>query len=190
MKDINRYKLTGDTTVGQLKNWVSILDDEAKEKIVVLIDHRFRNRYLKHAEAAESGFLKMALACLLIEALQSFKQGINNTKGRSQEMFRNFFSEESLQFPGFAEIADDFYINIRCGILHQAETTNAWRILLPGKILDQKTYAIGSRNFLTSLKKSLDNYTNTLRQEEVSSHYWKNAIRKLEDICDNCNRRP
>jgi hypothetical protein len=189
MKDINQYKLTGHITVGHLKQWMAARDDESKEKIVELIHHRFYNRYLKHAAATKSGFLKMALSCLLIEALQSFKQGINNTHGKSKQMFVNFFTEESANFPGFAAIAGEFFTDIRCGILHQAETTNAWRILLSGKLLDPIDYSIDANKFVLALKRSLNDYTASLRQEEFSSRYWRHALTKLEDICENCERK-
>ena len=44
-------------------------------------------------------------------------------------MFEDFFETEEKYFPEFKDISIDFFKSIRCGILHQAETTNAWRIL-------------------------------------------------------------
>ena len=36
------------------------------------------------------------------------------------------------------------------------------------------------------LEKSLENYTNSLKNEDFNSNIWKNAIFKLEDVCENC----
>lgn len=54
-------------------------NSDSKERIINLIDHRFQNRYIKHVKEIESGFLKMAIACLMIKALESFKKGENDT---------------------------------------------------------------------------------------------------------------
>ena len=187
MKDIKDYKLTDSVTVGQLRTWLAKKDDSAKQKTIELIDHRFTNRYIKHLKEINSGFLKMAISCLTIETLESFKQGKKNTKGKGADMFKHFFKTEKTNFPGFAEIHDDFYENIRCGILHQAETTNAWRILLVGPLLNESDKAINAKKFEEALGKSLNDYINKLKIEDWSSDLWKHAIVKLEDICDNCS---
>jgi hypothetical protein len=49
-------------------------------------------------------------------------------KGKVVRCSKIFFQSEVAFFPGFKDI--DFYSVIRCGILHQAETKNAWRVLL------------------------------------------------------------
>jgi hypothetical protein len=189
MKDINDYKLTTDTTVGQLREWMSVKDDKAKHSIIRLIYHRFNNRYIKHTKGADSGFLIMAICCLMLEALQSFKHGLNDTKGIGVRVFRRFFQEETRHFPGFSKIADDFYYNIRCGILHQAETKNAWRILLrSGKLLDDKEYSINATKFLDALEQSMNDYVETLRKSDFTSDCWRHVLTKLEDICSNCER--
>lgn len=188
MKDISEYLLTGETTVGELLEWISKKDDVSKEKIIEFIDHRFTNRYLKHLVKINSGFLKMAVCCLTIETLECFKQGRENTKERGAgiQMFRDFFTSEKLNFPNFEIIADNFYYHIRCGILHQAETTDAWRIRRDGELLNVNERCVNSNKFVRALQKSLKNYINQLRAENFDSKLWKNAIIKLEDICKNC----
>lgn len=187
MKAVNDYKLTRQVTVGQLRNWLVKRDDFAKKKTIELIEHRFTNRYVKHLHLIDSGFLKMAVCCLTIETLESFKQGKKDTNGKSRKMFRDFFETEKINFPGFAGISDDFYENIRCGILHQAETTNAWRIVKSGPLLEVASKAINAKKFVEALAGSINNYVSQLNVEDWSSSYWKHAIMKLEDICDNCN---
>lgn len=188
MKNIDDFLLTNDVTVGELKKWMKDKDDDSKTKIIELIHHRFNNRYVKHLKKIDSGFLKMAVSCLMIETLESFKQGKKDTIGRDvgQKMFKDFFETEQTFFPRFKDIHSDFYSHIRCGILHQAETTNAWRILRKDVLLDEKNKTINSTKFVNALGKSLDNYVDNLKTNDFSSKIWKNALFKLEDICENC----
>lgn len=189
MKDVKNYKLTANVTVGQCKHWMGKKDDFSKDKMIELVHHRFYNRYLKHAKSADSGFLKMAIACLLIETIESFKQGLKNTKGKSSKMFQDFFHSEKRHFPGFDAIHKDFFDNVRCGILHQAETTNAWRILLDGPLLDLSEKQINADQFVQGLEYSMTEYIDRLREHHFTNKLWKNTLFKLEDICDNCEAK-
>lgn len=190
MKEISSYKLTEDITVGDLQEWINLKDQKSKEKIISLIHHRIYNRYIQHINEKQNGFLKMAVSCLIIETLESFKKGIPNTSGKSQTMFKSFFVTEEEFFPGFKDIYRDFYFNIRCGILHQAETTNAWRIVRKGKLLNSSEKEINASEFVKSLNKSLDSYLLRLKNENIDSQLWSNAFVKLIDICENCKVKP
>lgn len=188
MKNTNDYLLTSEVTLGDLKNWLLIKDSHSKKEIIDLIKQRFNNRYLKHLKKIDSGFLKMGICCLMIETLESFKQGKENTKakGAGLKMFKDFFESEEKYFPNFKNITSEFYSHIRCGILHQAETTNAWRIRRDGAFLDINEKSINSVKFVKALEHSLNNYINELLSNDFNSIIWKNAIIKLENICNNC----
>ncbi|QEH39413.1 hypothetical protein [Chitinophaga sp. XS-30] len=187
-KNIEDFLLTGTVTVGQARKWIKVKDEAAKSDLIKLIYHRFSNRYVKHLHHIDSGFLKMAVSCLMIETLESFRQGKKDTKGKGvgQKMFKDFFTTEEKLFPGFKDIAPDFYSSIRCGIMHQAETTNAWRVLRKGDLLDKENRTINSTKFVEALDKALGNYVDSLKASDFSAVIWKNAIFKIEDVCKNC----
>lgn len=187
--DISKYKLTNTITVGQLRTWMDRKSDHSKTEIVKLIGHRFENRYLKHVKSIDSGFLIMAVCCFVIETLQSFREGEPDTEGIGKRMFKNFFKGDEEFFPGFHEISKDFYRSIRCGILHQSETTNAWRVLRKGKLIDKTEFSINADLFLKALDKSINKYLGELTHSDFDSKIWENAFIKLTDICDNCNRK-
>lgn len=187
-KNLTDYLLTDKIRVGDLQLWLKNKSAVDKAQIIGLIKHRIENRYLKHVRGTKSGFLIMSVSCLAIEMLQSFKEGRRNTNGKSELMFSNFFGDEKLHFPEFEGIAGDFFKHVRCGILHQAETTDAWRIVRVGKILDTTGRTINADAFLASLTKSLDAYILQLTHSPFDSKVWLNAILKLEDIIDNCRR--
>jgi hypothetical protein len=187
MKDINDFQLTANVTVRQTREWMAKRDETSKVELVKLIHYRFSKRYLKHLSEINSGFLKMAIACLTIETLESFRQGKTNTRGVGKQMFRDFFSREKKLFPDFDSIYCCFYLDIRCGILHQAETNNAWRILRDSSpIVDKKERTINAVKFVESLEQALNNYIRELEANAFNSQIWKNALIKLEDICNNC----
>jgi hypothetical protein len=127
------------------------------------------------------GFSIMAICCLLIEALQSFREDtpqsmppsgpcsfpssvcIKPPSGTNQR-FRNF-----LKLPSFAgafsepKIAKAFAEGIRNGILHDAETRKwvIWREQPTGIIvqkLDNKRYALNRTLFYESLKQEFKSY--------------------------------
>lgn len=189
MKGINNYKLTDNVTVGQLQTWMAEKSDHSKTQITKLIGHRFENRYLKHLKSVDSGFLIMAVSCFVIETLQSFREGKPDSRGLEKTMFINFFENDKDNFPGFNEISDEFYKNIRCGILHQSETKNAWRVLRAGKLLDKGEFSINANLFLKSLDQSVKEYLDQLTNLDFDSQLWNNAFIKLTDICENCKRK-
>lgn len=191
MKNIDDFKLTGNITVKDAREWIASKDESSKSNLIRLIDHRFTNRYLKHLDPTinDSGFFKMAICCLMIETLESFKQGEENTKGKSKQMFIDFFETEQISFPEFKDISEDFYSSIRCGILHQAETTNAWRILRRGDLLDKSERIINADKFVESLNASLITYIKSLEENDINETegVWSKAILKINNICMNCN---
>lgn len=187
MKNIEEFLLTSNVTVGQLREWMKLKNEPAKKEIIDLIYHRFYERYIKHVKDVKSGFLKMAVSSLMIETLESFKQGIGDTTGKGKTIFKLFFESEKVNFPKFEELSDEFYGSIRCGILHQAETTKGWRVLLKGDLLDINERAINAELFMESLEKSLDNYIADLGSKNMDDPIWIHALFKLEDICKNCS---
>ena len=192
MKNINDFLLTENVTVGQARQWMRDKDDNAKPNLIKLIHHRFYNRYVKHLSTINSGFLKMAVSCLMIETMESFRQGKKDTKARGvgQKMFQDFFTVEESLFPGFKDIAPDFYSSIRCGILHQAETTNGWRILRKDALLNKPNRTINATKFVKTLEKALENYINMLKASDINTTIWNHALFKIEDVCENCKIIP
>jgi hypothetical protein len=66
--------------------------------------------------------------------------------------------EEATFSPGFSDEKTKFYDNIKCGILHQAETKDGYRILRKGPLLDSTKKTINAATFLGALKRCLDRY--------------------------------
>jgi hypothetical protein len=167
------------------------LDKKEREPLVNLIHTRFTERFLaqlpiKPAEN-KSGFVMMAIGCLMIESLQAFRKGDEETKGHHDECFRDFFREVEALNPLYP-YAGDFYKNVRCGILHQAETTGGWRIRRDSGALlfDPETAVINANLFLKALTDYLDKYCDDLKKAEWGKELWKPVEKKLRHICAHC----
>ena len=128
----------------------------------------------------------MAIACLMIEAFQSLRTGLPNTRRRSKDVFVEFFEAERASFTELAEHAERFYINVRCGILHQAETNGGWRIRRTGHLFDLESRTINAVHFIRTLKAILHSFCSTLAKSEWDSDQWTRVRKKLNKICDNC----
>ena len=171
---------------------------ENREAIAEAIHYRFKERYLdpladtdrRRASARPDmhGFTMMAVGCLLIEALESFYQGLSSTKNKSQQMFRDFFRGRDTRFRVFHDHASDFYHGVRCGILHQAETRCGWRLRRTGPLLGLDSIrTINATRFVGELRKVLDAYRDELRGAAWNSERWTKARTRLDAICGACD---
>ena len=60
-----------------------------KNKIADAIHLRFEERYIRWTKIVH-GFTMMAISCLMIEALESFRYGWPDTKGKSRSVSQSF----------------------------------------------------------------------------------------------------
>jgi len=177
--------LASDTSVEDIRAW---LEKRDKEKIADFILKRFLERYLEPVvnSTLRNGFAMMAIGCLMIEALESFYQGWNNSSGhKGEDIFNGFFN----RFPSFAEyrgIGTEFYKHIRCGILHQAETTGGWIIRRDCLPSDPTNKVVNAEEFIKNLQLSLNEYHSSLLASDWESEVWENCRKKLNHIIKNC----
>jgi hypothetical protein len=174
-------KLSSSMTVAHYRALEQVEDCEELGHFIV---ERFEERYFKPIEdsASKHGFTILAVCCLVIETLESFYQGLADTKKSSARMFRDFFRRDT-SLRVFDSLDDWFFLNIRCGILHQGETRGGWRILRSGPLLDRKAKTINATRFLRELRKAVMAYSAQLKIDDKS---WSNFRRKMNAICVNC----
>jgi len=165
-----------------------------KENIADFIYKRFNERYILPFKnnPRKHGFSMMAVACLMIEALESFWQGLKDSKryenGKKiwgEDFFEDFFKhcDELRDFKGQGE---DFYKHVRCGILHQAETKNGWKIRRDGDLLEKDTKTINATEFLKQLKKYLKRYRKDLETHDLEDNIWVKFKEKMDYVIENC----
>ena len=165
-------------------------------------EERMFHRYICPAEqiqynspAIGEGFAIMAILCSLIEALETFYSGQcykydkprknhEYGNGKSKAFFVSFLSQKDPFNRVFdPSLAEEFYKNVRCALLHEASTRGGWVIRIDTNVLvkkDQGKTVLNRMLFLDCVKKYMENYKDLL----ISNKELKNAfIRKMDCIC-------
>src|ERR1019366_376264 len=157
-----------------------------RKAISEAIRRRFTERYISPVSKskAKHGFAIMAICCLMIESLESFRQGWKSTDGLDEQAFQLFFARESA-FGDFHGYEGYFHRNVRCGILHQGETYHGWKIVRTGPLFEQATRTINATRFLRSMKKLLDDFCDGLKSAEWESREWQNVNKKMRALCNH-----
>ena len=185
MKKPDDVELARGYTVARYRRLEAAKD---KKEIARLLNRRFTERYLAPMLAKQNvkhGFSVMAIACLMVEALESFRQGWSDTKNHSKAAFCSFF-DAHVQFASFRGHAERFYYDVRCGILHQAETRRGWRICRKGPLFIPSERTVNATAFLRNLGRVLKAYCRDLVRNDWDSGSWKNCRKKMDAICKAC----
>lgn len=187
------------------------------EQAVKIFDDRYTNRFINPIyELAKSknivvweysGFAIMALNCLLIETLNQFYYGVNDTdeliKDKSvshinkiEDAFVDFLTKSKFFNHCFKQKeACLFYLHIRNGLLHQAEVKKGSLIHI--KCAQKEMVKIensGNPNegislrrdlFTDSLIKEYGNYKTRLLTEPADCKLREAFIKKMGHICDD-----
>lgn len=141
-------------------------------------------------------FSIVSILCCLIEFLESTAQGSNyryltlgetfqaHEYGKSQHLLVEFLQiREPFSATFDATSAQDFYVGVRCGLLHEARTTNGWRILEEGPngiIADVANRILYRINFQEALLEYIKVYGKTL---EADQQLQQGFIRKFDHLC-------
>lgn len=169
---------------------------------------RLNDRYLSPIKSIKQdggytgeGFSIMTIICSLIEFLETTYQGKNYKYRRNEnpplgqyeydksaQIFTNFLSTRTPFNTQFnLQNADDFYKNIRCGLLHEARTNGNWTIWgnSGNGTLIKKTFMetiIYRDDFFDALLKLINVH---YKSELLSSTGRKEAfIRKFDNLCE------
>lgn len=172
---------------------LDLTKEEDWAKAIELFKDRLEGRFLTFIGLLEkyefSGFLIMALDCLLIETLQQFFLGMqktprNNVKG----YFISFLTEGKLGRFFDKDKAELFYYDIRNGILHQAEIKGSSKVLanrefpLVSYSKDNIGIIVNRRLFHRQLLLVYEEYVSRLknhREKELRNNFQ----RKMNYIC-------
>lgn len=173
------------------------------EAFTTFFETRLNLRYLHPIKVLQDngtfqgeGFSIVAIQCSLVEFLESTAQGVNYRYLRrgealapyeykaSQNVFVAFLRDRAPLSATFDEAsAQDFYINVRCGLLHEARTKNGWRIWAkgPSGIVANVVERIVYRdNFQDALLEYIQGYGQRLPHQPVLQQAF---IRKFDSLC-------
>lgn len=167
-------------------------EQDWKKAIEIFID-RIDGRFLRYIRQIEfnkyAGFVVMALDCLLIETLQQFYAGVQDTpikKGR--DYFITFLTRGTFGHFFTQDLANKFYRDIRNGILHQAEIKGSSKISirtdspLVNYTSDKKGIIVNRKLFHQDLLLEFEDYVSRLR-DQGEKELRNNFRRKMDYIC-------
>ena len=171
------------------EDWPNLKTSKDKKQIITVLRHRYEERYFAPFENNDSkhGFSMMAISCLVIESLCSLLKGWDQTDDKGAIVFEEYFSN-SKYLTVFSGHGAEFYSHIRCGILHQAETTGGWKIRRASgsPLFSENEKIIHATKFMNALKNEFDYILETLEKEEFDSRLWMNVITKIDYLVLNC----
>ena len=178
-----------DYKISNYLNNIKNRTEKDKIEISETIKRRLLQRYILPCEEKnnKSGFNIMANCCLLIETFESFYRGWAKAPNGS-DTFCKFFN----RIPEFSEFTgndtpSEFYKNIRCGILHQGETTGGWKIRRDGtKKLYREKKLIDANKFRNDLKFVIEKYFESMKSKEWEAIEWQMLEKKMKSIIKNC----
>jgi len=192
-----------------VQNCLEFLKSKDKEQLANFIYDRLYGRYIKpfdyqsdeYIKNYKNGFAVMTSCCLLIETFSSFtEKQFRNTNGQSGKTFGHFFTTAS-KFSNLSTggrkadgtiankkdggLPNDFYENVRCGILHNAEIKKGWKITRKknAKYFDPQTKTINATKFANRLKATLNDYRKKLKKADFDNDdIWINFRNRLTDL--------
>jgi len=182
-----------------VRDWLAIdfSTEDGWQRAIDIFEDRIQGRFLNMVDAIKgkryAGFAVLALDCLLVETLQQFRMGVPDSDRESRAYFVSFLTETSFSLH-FGEdkskgsLADMFYDQIRCGILHQAETKQSSRVVTTGSVpvvqqaADGKGIIVNRRKFHIQLVQEFDDYVNRLRNPRTSED--RDLREKFQDKMD------
>ncbi len=190
-----------EVTMGEMRG---LIKSKGNKKVIACwVYHRLYDRFLKpfffeqelmeypqlkkaFQKQYKHGFAIMANCCLLVETLAAFLNGEDETpKNKNVEAYKTVF-KKAKDYENELKCFQDskLYGAVRCGLLHQGETKERFKIRREGdllckdkKIINATRFAIGLKNFIISYKNELAD-----KNAEWDSELWDNCRRKIRFI--------
>lgn len=163
--------------------------DENWDTAIEIFQDRIQGRYLNvidelisRDELMRDGFIIMALNCLLIETLLQFKNGWDETEGGNRRSYSDFLVSE---FPHIfnSKLASKFYSDIRCGILHSAQTKGK------SKLTFNEDYVVKLMKFQNREYVKVDVKNITLEIIDYYNRYLNMIKENIDDVRENFRKK-
>jgi gamma-glutamylcyclotransferase (GGCT)/AIG2-like uncharacterized protein YtfP len=172
----------------------------AWEEAIAFAEDRISNRFLEPVKILLShdggtklgfGFAILALDCLLIDTLQSFREGrTSGGEASSTSSFIEFLVNRQRFKSEFISktMARDFFECVRCGLLHDGETRKGWLVHAKsddGRILKKTRdgWILYRNHFHAALKEEFSDYLTELLEDSADSALRAKFLMRMDTIC-------
>jgi hypothetical protein len=200
----NEFEIAPGVTNTQWKNLKLTEDspDELWEEALEMFDKRM-SRFLVPIRALMdhcdvnvslySGFVIVALDSLLMETIQSFRDGRENPEGRNETTTWQTLKEFLTKRKSFEKYFDSdekvrmFYNHFRNGILHQGEVKSSGRIRIDTQEMvtpshDGQSLVVNRVLLHEAVESEISKYKQELLEGDEED-LRKNFIKKMDEIC-------
>jgi hypothetical protein len=152
---------------------VDILSARINDRYIAPVDFLISSEASKPPSDRRFGFTVLAVDCMLVETFGAFIEGLLDTKGKSKETFCKVLRRRTLFASEFSTdaVAEKFYKQFRCGILHQTESggeSKVWSVG-PMLIVNGNAVTVNRNRFHDCLKSEFQSYLAELRDPKNSS---------------------
>jgi hypothetical protein len=161
---------------------------------------RIANRFLMpvgvlmdHPKSTGSGFgfAMLAIDCLLIDALQAFREGrTSGNEARTTRAFVDFLTQRPRFASEFKSTtrAREFVENVRNGLLHNGETGRGWRVRRQspdGKMLEKSAdgWVLYRNEFHAALEHEFGDYLAELVGPDSDPALRSNFLLRMDSMC-------
>ena len=170
------------------------------KRAIEVVEGRIRTRFLDSADqlqaVAYAGFAILALDCLLIETIQAFKNGKHaETPKESRRAYETFLTS-SPRFQKYfsSPRVQDFYTNMRNGLLHDGETRKGWLVKANPQydLVDPQpdgSIIVNRERFHDVLVKDFKAYVRDL-SNPANKELRQNLVSAINDLCDRSRPKP
>lgn len=160
-----------------------------KKAIDILAD-RIEGRFLSQIEILSddinsNGFAIMALNCLLVETMLQFEIGRNSTPNFNRDQYSNFLLASFPEAFVSIDCAIRFYLDIRCGILHSAQTKGHSKLTCDNTYIvryDGMGVTVSVEQFSSMLLNYFETYKRKLL-DKSQTILRTNFINKMDFVC-------
>ena len=208
-------KISGNLTINDWEELVKGLKNEKDENWGLafhFFEERIKTRYLNTINTILAmdldigeGFAVVNLQCSLIETIECFISGwkfsskpygwfrntiepFNKQRLNNKNIFQIFFKKRE-PFSNLDIHGGDFFESVRCGLLHETQTKNGWKILTKGKGKSIENNTIYRNNFQNNIETLIQKYKEAILKGEdfyeiKGDILRENFISKFNHICE------
>lgn len=211
----NDIKIANNLTIKDWEDLEKSLKNEKDENWDVafnFFEERIKTRYLNPIKAVldsdlkiGEGFAVVNLQCSLIETIECFINGwkfsvkpygwfrngiepLNKQQINNSYIFQNFFKKR-IPFKNLHIDGNVFFESVRCGLLHETQTKNGWKIRAKGKGKSIENKTIYRNDFQNDIEVLIQKYKEAIVKGEIFDKMGgdvlrENFISKFNHICE------
>ena len=165
---------------------IKVFTDRINSRIIYGIDKLIVNK--SREEMLKYGFSIMILQCSLIDTFAKFRYGSN----RQTKRFKKFLEEYLLSDFNYEEkekVANKFYEDIRCGLVHSGSTENmsgltcdSSKLITTMKEKDKEFISVDILIMDKKLREYFEEYKKKLKDKE-QDELRKNFVKIMDVVC-------